>query len=201
MISRRRTRLIGVVLVAVLALAMALLAGCGKKAAPVVENGPSALGSLAVAQSALSTTAPDAKLLLVQTVQGVEPTGTPTWAFLFGSPTSDKTYVVYMAGGKSMGSEEYGTAGLDKTQWAAVPGLETWKIDSDEAYTKAFTAGGGKGVPLAYVMGLTTYKPEGVTSTVEPFVWSVQFDPGESGVTTSPVNVNASTGEASIRKN
>ncbi len=200
MISRQRTRLIGVVSVTALVLATALLSGCGQKAAPVVEAGPTALGSLTAARSALSTSAPDAKLLLVQTVQAVESTATPVWAFLFGSPSSDKTFVVYMSGGKSMGAQEYGTADLTVEQWAKVPGVDKWKIDSDTAFENALAAGGGIGDPAAYVMGFTTFKPEEDTSTVKPFVWTVQFDPGTSKVTTSPIDVDATTGEATVLK-
>jgi hypothetical protein len=180
--------------------AAALLAGCSSTSGSPVAAGPSALGSLAAARSALSTLAPDAKLLIVQTAEAAEPTGTPIWAYLFGSPATDKTYVVYVSAGQSMGAQEYGTGGLSAAEWAKVPGTDAWKVDSDAAYTKALAASGAKGTPLAYMMGLLTYKPEADTSTVKPFVWSVQFDPGTSGATTKTIDVDANSGAAAVAK-
>jgi hypothetical protein len=200
MTMERRTALTGIVLAAALALAMALLAGCGQTPAAKIKGGPTALDNLAVARSALTTRAPDAKLLVVQTAQGVEPTGTPVWGYLFGSPSTDKIYIVYVAHGTSMGAQEYGKAGLSKAEWAKVPGTDSWKIDSPDAYSKALAASGAKGAPRAYMMGLMTYKPQVDTSTAEPFVWSVRFDPGKSGATTRTIDVNANTGAATVSK-
>jgi hypothetical protein len=198
MMRARKVRF-AMVAVAIVALSLVLLiAGCGSKSSNNAPTGPTALGSLAVASSSLSTMAPDAKLLVVQTAQAVTPTGTPVWAYLFGSPSSDKTYVVYTSGGQSMGAQEYGTAGLSADEWKNVPNNDSWKIDSDAAYTKAFAAGGGKGEPAAYMMGLLTYKSAEDTSTIKPFVWRVIFDPGTSGVTTGTVEVDANSGAASV---
>jgi hypothetical protein len=203
MTTQRRARFATIAFVAVLALAVTLVAGCGAKTTatkPVPTSGPTALGSLAIAKSSMTTTAPDAKLLVVQTAEAATPTSTPVWGYLFGSPANDKIWVVYVANGVSMGAQEYGTAGLSKTEWAAVPTLDGWTVDSDIAYTKALAVSGAKGAPKAYMMGLLTFKPTSDTSTVEPFVWSVQFDAGASGATTSSINVDAKTGAASIAK-
>jgi len=204
MATQRQARFATIAFVAVLALAVTLLAGCGKTAStttstPVPKAG-TALGSLAIAKSSMTTTAPDAKLLVVQTAEAATPTSTPVWGYLFGSPANDKIWVVYVANGVSMGAQEYGTAGLSKTEWAAVPGTDGWTVDSDTAYTKALAASGAKGAPAAYMMGLLTFKPTSDTSTVQPFVWSVQFDPGASGATTSSINVDAKTGVATLAK-
>ena len=203
MATQRQARFATIAFVAVLALAVTLLAGCGKTAAttstPVPKAG-TALGSLAIAKSSMTTTAPDAKLLVVQTAEAATPTSTPVWGYLFGSPANDKIWVVYVANGVSMGAQEYGTAGLSKTEWAAVPGTDGWTVDSDTAYTKALAASGAKGAPAAYMMGLLTFKPTSDTSTVQPLVWSVQFDPGASGATTSSINVDAKTGVATLAK-
>ena len=198
MIGRERTRLAMVVAVTAV-LAVALLAGCTSGSGSA-KAGPTALGSVEAAKSALSTMAPDAKLLVVQTAQAVEPTGTPMWEFLYGSPKTDKVYAVYVSGGKSLGAQEYGTAGLSAAQWKAVPTLDVWKIDSDAAYKNALAVAGAKGDPAAYLMGFLTYKPSTDTSTIEPFVWNVVFDPGKSGATTRTINVDAKTGKASIAK-
>src|SRR5450759_3388179 len=189
MTTQRRARFATIAFVAVLALAVTLLAGCSKTAGtstPTPKSG-TALGGLAIAKSSMTTTAPDAKLLVVQTAEAATPTSTPVWGYLFGSPANDKIWVVYVANGVSMGAQEYGTAGLSKTEWAAVPGTDGWTVDSDTAYTKALAASGAKGAPAAYMMGLLTFKPTSDTSTVQPFVWSVQFDPGASGATTSSI--------------
>lgn len=185
--------------VAALVLVTLALAACGQNS-DSVKAGPTALGSLDAARSALSTTAPDAKLLVVQTAQATATTGTPVWSYLFGSPSTDKLYVVYLTGGKSMGAQEYGKVGLTKEQWAKVPTTDDLKVDSDEALKAALAASGAKGDPLAYMMGILTYKPETDTSTIEPLVWTVQFDPGESGATTSSINVDAKTGKATVSK-
>ena len=168
----RTSRPIMVVLLGAVALALvAILAACGGNAATTVK-GTTAKGALPVAKSALSTTAPDAKLLVVQTASAVSATATPVWGYLFGSPKSDKTYVVYVENGKATPPQEYGQAGLSAAEWSAVPGTDVWKIDSDEAYKKAFAAAGGKGTPPAWAMGLVTYVPKAAaTSTVQPFVW------------------------------
>lgn len=202
MMGTVQTRRLLVALAVVLLLSLALLAGCGSKdeAEAPAPSGPTAKGNLAIAESALETMAPDAKLLLVQTAQAASATGTPVWAYLFGSPSDGNTYVVYVTNGSSMGAQSYGTAGLSPQDWKAIPGLDKWKIDSDEAYEKALAASGAKGDPDQYTMGFITYKPATDTSTIEPFVWRVQFAPGKSGASGDPINVNATTGEAKVGK-
>ncbi len=201
MIRARKTRF-AVVAFAVIAMALLLLvAGCGSKSSgTTVESGPTALGGLAAAESSLSTMAPDAKLLFVQTAQAVTPTDTPVWAYLFGSPSTDKTFAVYVRSGQLMGAQEYGAAGLSADEWKKVPETDPWKVDSDEAYTKALAVSGAKGDPAAYVMGLLAYKAAEDTTTVKPFVWQVNFDPGTSGATTSTIGVDANTGSAAVVK-
>jgi outer membrane murein-binding lipoprotein Lpp len=202
MFTHKRTRLAGIVLVAALALGAALLAGCSSASSPTTttKTGSTALGGLTVAKSALSTQSPDAKLLVVETAQAVEPTGTPIWAYIFGSPSTDKIFVVYLTNGQAMGAQESGTAGLSAAEWAKVPATTEWKIDSDVAYKSALAASGAKGTPAAYMMGFVTYKAAADTSTIEPMVWNVQFDPGTSGASDKTVLVNATTGAASIAK-
>lgn len=194
----RTTRTALMVLAAGMALsALLITTGCGDSK----ENGGSTQGAkagLAIAESALSTMAPDAKLLVVETAEGVTPTSTPVWAYLFGSPESDKTFVVYVTDGKAMNAAEYGTAGLSDAEWEEVPGTADWKIDADEAYEKALEISGADGEPAAYYMGFQTYVPEAfaASSTVAAFTWYVSFDPGESGASTGTVAVDAKTGEA-----
>lgn len=202
MLNARTTRFATIVLAVLLALALVtVITGCGKKddsTTTATATGDSAKGQLPVAESALSTMAPDAKLLLIQTASGTPTTATPVWAYLFGSPSNNKTYAVYVSDGQVMAASEYGVLELAKEEWASVPDADAMKVDSDEAYTKALAASGAKGDPNAYMMGIMVYKPKEDTSTIKPMVWQVQFDPGESGATTSTIEVDAKTGAASV---
>jgi hypothetical protein len=201
----RSASLIKLVLVLALGLTVLGASGCGSKKAttssvPGTPKGQTAKEALPAAQSTLSTTAPDAKLLLVQTAAAVTPTSTPVWAYLFGSPKTGKLYVVRVAEGKAMPAAEYGTAkDLGTFEWDKVPGTEDWKIDSTEAYDKAYAASGAKSAPPQWVMGFLTYVPKTeATSTATPFMWSVQFDPGSSGATSNVIQVNATTGATKV---
>jgi hypothetical protein len=200
MIGTRIPRPTKIVLTVTLALALAVLAGCAGKPPVTAVQGQTAKSALPIARSAMSTMAPDAKLLLVQTAESVTPTATPVWVYLFGSPKSDKTYVVYVDKGKAAGASEYGAAGLTKTEWSSVPGTDSWKIDSDQAYSKAFAASGGSGTPASYDMGFMTFVPKAAGSTVKAFVWVVSFGPGASGMTTGTIQVDANTGAATVAK-
>ena len=192
-----RTQLARLVIPAMVAALTAGLLGCSGTS-DTVASGPTALGTLSAAESALSTAVPDAKLLLVQTASSVTPTGTPVWGYLFGSPSTDKTYLVYASDGKAMGAQEYATANLSESEWAEVPDTYAWKIDSDDAYKKALEVSGANGDPAAYMMGLMTYKSSADTSTVEPLVWNVWFDPGSSGATKNTIEVDANSGDARV---
>lgn len=174
----------------------ALLTGCGGKDAdkPAEQQGQTAKSSLPVAKSALSTMAPDAKLLVVQTAQTVTSTSTPVWAYLFGSPETDKTYVVYVANGNVMNKSEYGTAGLSKSEWTKVPADTEWKIDSNDALNKAKDAGGGEAE--SYMMGFQTYIPsEAATESAQAMVWYVYL----GNQATSAIEVDARTGKVSSK--
>jgi hypothetical protein len=194
-------------LLLVLSLVLTALAatGCGSKQSTGSGNVPTPQGqtakqALPAAQSALATTAPDAKLLLVQTAQAVTPTSTPVWAYLFGSPKSGTLYVVRVANGAAMPPAEYGKASeIGTFDWGKVPSTDQWKVDSTEAYQKAYTASGAKSAPPQWVMGFITYVPNTEeTQTATPFVWSVQFDPGTSGATPNIIDVNATTGATKV---
>lgn len=189
---------LGVVFAAVFSLA--LITGCSSPAKSGTANATTVLGNLPVARSALSTAAPDARLLVAQTASSATPTDTPVWAYLFGSPSTDDIYLVYASGGTVMSWQKYGTAGLSAEQWAEVPEKVTWTVDSDDAYKKALEVSGAEGDPNAYMMGILAYKTAEDTSAVEPGVWNVWYDPGTSGATTSLILVDAKTGDASVSK-
>lgn len=178
------------------------LAGCGDRSDKSDEpaSTDTARANFAVAESSVTSMAPDAKLLVVQTAQSVTSTATPVWSYLFGSPESDKTYLALASQGQSLGASEYGTGGLTAEEWGEVPNLDTWKIDSDTALEKALKVSGAQGDPRAYVMGFQTYIPSSTSSKSQAFRWYIALDPGESGATTSTIGVDAKTGEAAIVK-
>lgn len=173
-----------------------VMSGCREKPAPQGETATegTARSELTVAQSALSTAAPDAKLLVVQTAEPVTATATPSWAYLFGSPSTDKTYIVYVSEGQVLGAQEYGTAGLPKGEWQSVPETGAWSVDSDAAYRKARETSDLED-PDAYEMGMLTYVPrsEAATATTKTLTWYVTL---RSGTGTATVLVDAKTGAA-----
>jgi len=158
------------------------------------------MASLPIAKSGMADVDPNAKLLLVQTAQPVTTTSTPAWSFLFGSPEKDTTYAVFVAKGMAMPATKEGVTGLTPAEWAKVPQTFSLGVDSDAAYSKALAASGAHGTPPSYQMGLETYKAASDTSTVVPFVWSVVFEPGNSGATTHVIYVDAQTGAVSVSK-
>lgn len=196
--KRDLTRVVYVTLALACALVTALLTGCGSSKGDVVEAGQTARDNLGAARSALATSAPDARLLELYLAEAATPTSKLGWVFVFGSPGTDKIYFVHTSEGKLLTSQEAGEAGLSADEWADVPGTDAWKIDSDEAYSKALEASGAKGTPDSYMMGMMTYRFSTDTSTVEPFVWRVRFTPGASGATTSAIDVDATTGKATV---
>lgn len=190
------------VLVILMALAFAaVLTGCNsnKDSAGTVAA-DTAMDGVKVAQSSLSTTAPDSKLLLVQTANVVTATSTPVWQYLFGSPKDGSIYAVTVKDGKVMTTQPYGTAGMDDSEWALVPAASEWKIDSDEALANALKVNEDNTETTPWAMGFVTYVPKSAatSATIDPFVWSVAFDPQGSGSNT--VDVDAKTGKATKGK-
>jgi hypothetical protein len=188
------------------------LAGCSSSGStstgsstttPAMPTGSTAKGQLATAQSALSTMAPDAKLLLVTTAEIVSATSTPVWQYLFGSPKTDKTYSVTVMGGRAM-PQQYGDAGMTANEWMIVPSVAEWKVDSDAAVQTArelFAKAGGK-KDAEYVLGMVTYVPKSAgKSNLKGMTWAVSFNPVSVGkAPTTTVDVNARTGEAAFAK-
>ncbi len=185
----------------VLALALALsvaLVGCNKTAEKAEPSGPTAMDSIGVAKSSLSTSAPDAKLLLVQTANVVTATSTPVWQYLFGSPKDGSIVAVTVENGKVTATQPYGSAGMDESEWKLIPDSAEWKIDSDEAFDAALKTDKKATDKTPWAMGFVTYVPKSAASstTIDPFVWSVALDP--QGATPSTIDVNAKTGEAKV---
>ena len=172
----------------------AVLVGCGSKAKTTVPAATTAKGAFDIAKSTLATTAPDAKLLVVQTGSVVTSTAAPVWQYLFGSPKTDTVYAVTVQSGAATATP-YGSAGLKAAEWNAVPGIDVWKVDSNEALQKALAAYPNATVATAYLMGFVTYTPKASTSGTKAMVWDVTFDPATLGKeTTSTVHINATTG-------
>lgn len=198
--TSRYTR-VALMVVLMLTLAIALT-GCNKKSADSPIAGTTAKGNATVARSALSTTAPDAKLLLVQTANVISTTSTPVWQYLFGSPKDGSIYAVTVKDKKVMGTQPYGDSGMDKAEWALVPADDEWAIDSDAAYKSALAANKKNTAAIPYAMGFVTYIPKSAaaSSSIEPFVWSIAFDPQSTLGSPNTVNVDAKTGKATLAK-
>lgn len=198
-------RLTRAALALLLALTLAgLMTGCSKKAESETKStGTTAKANVAVAQSALSTTAPDAKLLLVQTANVVTTTSTPVWQYLFGSPKDGSIFAVTVADGKVTATQPYGSAGMETSEWADVPSIDEWKIDSDAAYKSALAFDKANNDKMPWAMGFVTYVPKSAqtSTTIDPLTWSVSFDPqGTLGTPPAAINVSATTGKASASK-
>lgn len=170
------------------------LAACGDKGE---EAKDSASANLAIAESALTTMAPDAQLLVVQADAAAEAGTTAVWTYLFGSPDSGKLYSVSIINGTSMGATEIGASPLTEGEWDAVPENGSWKIDSDEALEKALEVAGLETAPGNYSMLLNTYVPETPTAErpAKAMVWYVSLGADDSG-SAKVITVDAKTGDA-----
>lgn len=157
--------------------------------------------ALDTARAAAKEKASDAKLLVVQTAQPAKPGEAPMWGYVFGSPSQNKTYMIYIHQGKAMPSEKTGEAGLTKEQWAKIPGDDAWPIDSDKAYEAALRASGSQWDPDEYSMALQTIvkKPDPGAAFGEALKWYVTFDFGAAMETTAPIAVDAKTGEVTSK--
>ena len=199
----RISRLIVIGMAAALVLGALSLGGCKKSTtnsqAPASQQATAKAG-FKTAQSVLSTTAPEAQLLLVQTAQVVTATETPVWEYIVGSPKTDKLYAIVVSHGLPQ-AQEYGAAELG-SEWSKVPSADAWKIDSDEALAKARAVYPNAKADTAYAMGMITYIPEAKKKPgSKAMTWFVQFDPQTQGsLPTSTVQVDATTGEASLAK-
>lgn len=201
--SKRHQRTGILTFLVLFALLAVVMTGCGEKEAgqDAEPSAGTAKGSLDLARSALETMAPDAKLLVVQTAEPITETSTPVWAYLFGSPETDTTYMVYVSEGKAMGASEYGSAGLSDEEWQAVPDTSGWEVDSDDAYEKAIAEAGGDTQTSGYFMGLQTYVPRSAseTDTTRSMTWYISLDVARSAE--GLVAVDAKTGEATRVEN
>ena len=205
MTTTRTSHYIRIGLALALVLAVGALAGCssgtsGKSNTSKPSAGMTAKEALKTAVSTLTTAAPDGKLLVAQTAGPVSSTSTPVWEFLIGSPKTDVIYAVVIQQGKGQ-FEEYGKANLSSAEWAQVPAVDAWKIDSDVAHDKALSVY-PNGKTAAYVAGFVTYVPKSAsTPGTKAMTWTYNFDPASKGkAATSTVDVDMVTGAAALAK-
>lgn len=191
-----------VIVLAFVALSLALLTGCGDDAPPepASEQRSTALANLEAAESAIETTAPDAKLLVVQTPSASAAGGNPLWVYTFGSPETGQMFTVSLANGTVMNTAPAGAAPLEAEEWASVPETAAWEIDSDEAYEAALEVADFESTPTGYSMVLETYVPRSAPAepAVSAFVWYVSFRTGDGEELPTVVAVDARTGEATL---
>ena len=202
--TRRFEQCLRLVLALAVPVVICALVGCGRtpKSADTTAKLATAAATVtakrayAIAQSALSTVAPDGKLLLGQSTPPIIPTPTRDWEFLIGSPKNDELYAVNVKDGSAQ-FEEYGAARFSASQWAAVPSLDDWKVDSDAALAKALTVH-KEGKAAEYFMGFVTYEPTSTPTSQSRFLkWVITFDSRLQGTApTSTVIVDMATGEA-----
>jgi hypothetical protein len=176
---------------------IALLAGC--TSAP---SGTTAKAAYKLAMSSLSTMAPEGKLLIAQATEPINSrTTTAGWEFLVGDPKTNKVFAVIVSNGKAQ-AQEYGNAGLSASEWAKIPALSEWKIDSDKAIetaVKFYPAGS----TAQFFPGFVTYIPQSAsqTDTVKPMTWVFDFDPATRGTApTNTVEVDLRSGVATYAK-
>ena len=177
-----------------------VLSGCGGGGN---SNSAASVGSaksgLSAAESALSTLAPDAKLLVIQTATTVSGAEQPIWAYVFGSPKTGKVYTVLLTEDKVMHANESGEAKLSADEWAAIPGADSIKIDSQEAYDKALAESGIEGTPSSYTMLVETHVPKSAEgSNTKALTWYVSFE-ASGGQMSDIYRVDAKTGEVNDR--
>jgi hypothetical protein len=183
-------------------LLIALAAGCTSNSANTPSTAPTAKAAYQIAVSSLSTMAPQGKLLVAQTDGPISATTTTmTWEFLVGDPKSDKVYSVVVANGKAQAQEYAPSTGLSKEEWAKIPDVSAWKIDSDQAI-QAATKLYPNGKTARFLPGFVTYIPASAkTATVKPMTWIFNFDPSTKGsAPTSTVEVDLQTGQAAYAK-
>lgn len=196
---------IGVTLLFVLA--MLVLAGCSPKTAAVAPktikwpsvDPKTAKGAAMWAVSSLSTTAPDAKLLLGQTVAATPTTESPVWQFLLGSPKTSMVYSV-LVNGRIVQTQKFGKVKMKSDEWAKIPSLNAWKIDSDVARLNAVGLNPNT-ARAAYFSSFVTYVSSAAsrTATSIPMKWVIQFDPAyQAKAPTSTIMVDMGTGAATF---
>ena len=202
MTSNQSRRILTVSTALILMLVAAALVGCSgsKSVQPTIPKGATAKTALAAAMSAVATQAPDARVLAVQTAQPITSTSAPTWEFLIGSPKTSVIYAVRVQDGQAQ-AQKYGTANFTPAEWATVPAIDQWKIDSDAALQKALSVY-PNGKNAAYLPGFVTYVPKAARdSKARPMKWIIAFDPATKGsAATSTVDVDVTTGEAALAR-
>jgi hypothetical protein len=142
-------------------------AGAGASAAPSSAASPvagslgsgadTAMGYYRIAYKAAKAAAPDAVFFVVQVPTVATTTPSPSWDYLFGSKKTNRVYLVTVTKAKAAKPQDLGASSLAAAQWATIPSVTAWKIDSDVALAKAsatYKQRTGKAVPAKYAMGM-----------------------------------------------
>jgi hypothetical protein len=158
-----------------------------------------AQGYYDIAYKSAKASVPDAVFFVVQVPTVATVTPSPTWGYLFGSKKSNKVYLVTVVGGKADKIQDLGASALKATQWATIPSVDGWKIDSNVALAKAaatYQQRTGKTASNKYAMGMATFVPTS-DSGIKAFVWTISFDPEGAGDAKSRrIDIDAKTGAA-----
>ena len=157
-----------------------------------------AQGHYNAAEKAMKAVEPDVVCIVAQTPDVISAIPSPEWVYLFASKKTNKGYVVTISKGESDKPLEVSSEALQADDWAKVPPISDWKIDSDVALEKASAAYRQRFAaepPVKYGMSMPAFMSDSAANKSGGFksmVWTVMFDPEGSA---RPIQVDAKTGE------
>jgi hypothetical protein len=173
-------------------------AGAESEASGFTSGADTAQGHYSAAEKAMKAVQPDAVFIVAETPGVISTDPSPEWIYLFASKKTNKGYAVTIAKGKSDKPLELSSEALLADEWAKVPPVSDWKIDSDvtlEKASAAYTQRFGAKPPAKYGMAMPAFVSDSAANKSGGFknmVWMVMFDPEG---TARPIQVDARTGE------
>lgn len=192
-----------IALVAAGCAAILVLAGCinGPPPAEIVDGitgtgGDSALAAQEVAANAISATAPDATLVMLDS-QGVVMSPPPSnWSFLYGSEQTGRTYKVSVNHGTAEDPEDLSELNLDRAVLAQAVEPSSVQVGADNAYelARAYVEKRDGTVPPNVMMSMMFVEMPGLDRAMVG-KWSVAFLNGTSTEGMQQVLVDAISGK------
>ena len=173
-------------------------ADAGSEASGFTSGANTVQGHYNAAEKAMKAVKPDAVFIGAQTSGVISTVPSPVWVYLFADKKTNKGYAVTIAKGKSDKPLKLSSAALLANEWAKVPPVSDWKIDSDVALKKAsaaYTQRFGAKAPTKYGMAMPVFVSDSAANKSRGFknmVWMVMFDPEG---TARSIQVDAKTGE------
>jgi hypothetical protein len=174
------------------------ISGTEAEASGFTSGADTAQGHYNAAEKSMKAVQPDAVFIVAQTPGVISADPSPEWIYLFASKKTNKGYAVTIAKGKSDKPLEISNKALLANEWAKIPPVSDWKIDSDVALEKAsaaYTQRFGAKPPVKYGMAMPAFVSDSAANKATGFknmVWMVMFDPEGKA---RPIQVDAQTGE------